>query len=121
MRNRSSVGSGPSLQARGQRLPFEILHHKEVHAILRVEIMNRGDIGMIQPREGLGLLVEALTGRFVSEGAGWQDLQGHVALEPLVAGAIDFTHAARANLLHDAVMAKHRANHDEGTRPWHAS
>ena len=45
----------------------DIFHHQEIHARLRVEVMNRRDVGMVQPGENQGLFVEALAGRLVRQ------------------------------------------------------
>src|SRR5258708_5501216 len=39
----------------------------------------------------------------------------YVAFETLITRAIDFSHASRANLVKNPVVAKHLANHGEGT------
>jgi hypothetical protein len=40
-----------------------------------------------------------------------EDFKGHVAVELLVVGAIDFAHSAGTNFLKDAIVAKLLAQH----------
>src|SRR5262249_35498710 len=60
------------------------------------DVVNCEDIRMIQRSCGAGLLLEALQPLLVFGEYRWQDFDRHVATEPSVAGAIDFTHPARA-------------------------
>jgi hypothetical protein len=45
-----------------------------------------------------------------------EDLQGHVASEPLVAGTVNFAHAFRADLLRDSIVIEELACHAIGAR-----
>jgi hypothetical protein len=78
------------------------LHHQEIRAVLRVEVEDCCDAGVFELRQGESFAAEPLTCRIVIESAGEQDLDGDVALEMLVAGAIDDAHAARTDSLNDA-------------------
>src|SRR5579859_2138147 len=73
---------------------------------MRIEVVDRGDVGMVQLRQNQSFFMEMLACRFVGESAGRKDFDGDVAGEVLVAGAIYFSHAASADLLGDAVVAQ---------------
>ena len=47
-----------------------------------------------------------MSGGVVAERLGRQYLYAYVAVEVFIAGAIDFTHATTADLLHNAVVAE---------------
>jgi hypothetical protein len=60
-------------------------------------------------RDRARLAREAVAGGLVDRVAGLDDLDGHVALEPRVAAAIDLAHAARADRAEDVVRSERRA------------
>src|SRR5256886_5679550 len=62
--------------------------HQIVGAVLREELMDRLNIGVIQFGEGERLFAEALASTFVIDAAGWQDLYGHIAVQLLIVGSI---------------------------------
>ncbi len=40
----------------------DVLHHQEIHTLLRVKVVDGGDIGMIELRKNQSLFVETLAG-----------------------------------------------------------
>jgi hypothetical protein len=78
------------------------LHHQEVHTLLRVEIVNGSDVGMVELGESSGLMVEAFAGGFVRQRTRRQNFDGYFAVEVFIAGAINSTHSAGADLVDDA-------------------
>ena len=60
---------------------------------------------MIQFRERESFGAESLSRGFVGEEPGRKNLQGDVAVELLVVGAIDFTHPACADFFDNAIMS----------------
>ena len=40
------------LEAFRQRLPFEMLHHQEISAVLAPDVVERANVGMVQARYG---------------------------------------------------------------------
>ncbi len=75
-------------------------------AVLFLDAVDAGHVGMGKRRQGLGLAVEpGVAIRVAGEGVG-QDFQGHVAVEFGVPGPVDFTHATRADLGEDFVMSQ---------------
>ncbi len=67
---------------------------------------------MVEGGQRLGLALEAVQPLGVRGQLGRQQLERHLPLEPRVLGAIDLTHAARAELLEDAVVAQGAARHE---------
>src|SRR5271169_2642070 len=96
-------------QALSQSLAFEILHHQEVGAILRADVVKRADIGMLQRGNGFGLALHALFQFGVRGEMRRQNLDGNDAVEPGVLGAIDFAHAAYAEERLDFIGAEFSA------------
>src|SRR6266478_6822470 len=72
---------------------------------------------MVQLGQRQGLIAEVSAGGIVAEGPRRQNLERHITLKLLIAGAIDHAHSTGANLFQDAVMAECLANHAEGTYP----
>ncbi len=77
----------------------------KVSAVVMADVVDGEDVRMVEGAGGAGFLLEAgepFVG--VGERSG-KDLDGDVATEPLVAGAIDLAHAAGAELAEDFVWA----------------
>ncbi len=105
-----------------ERFPGDVLHRQEVHSCLCVEVIDGCDIGVVQLGESIGLLAEALTRGMVGEGTCRQDFDRDIASQVLIAGTIDFSHAASADLLGDTVVPQHFAGSKLldhlGREPW---
>ncbi len=89
-----------------QRLPLDQLHGQEVDAVGFVDGMDRDDVRVVEGGDGAGLALE--TGealRVVGEVRG-QHLEGDLAPELRVDGAIDLAHAARAERGDDLVVTE---------------
>ena len=99
----------PQLLLEGR--PRHQLHHQEVDPVRRVEVVERRDVGVAQPREDRRFLPEPSARLIVGQGAGGQDLQGDVAAELLVPGAVDLAHAPGAESLLDAVVGERASDH----------
>jgi len=69
-----------------------------------VKAVDRGDVGVIQRREQLGLTVEAHEALGVLGDRGRENLDGDLAVERGVFGFPDDAHAALADLLDEAVV-----------------
>src|ERR1700676_4380 len=87
-----------------QCLASDVLHYQEVHTFLRIEIVNRGDVRMVELRERECFLAKSLASRVASQHACVQDLQRDVSLQTLIVRTVDLPHAARAYLLDNAVV-----------------
>ena len=88
----------------------DVLHHQEIHTLPRVEVVDGGDVGMVELREDQSFFVEMLAGGFVDQRTGRKDFDGNIAGEMLIAGAIDLSHTTGADLLDDAVVAQFETN-----------
>ena len=93
-------------------LPRDVLHDEEIHALLPAEVVDRRDVGMIELGERERFPAKALPGGIVGKSARGQHLERDVAAQALVPRAVHHAHAARADLLHDAIMGQRFSDHD---------
>src|SRR6266704_1945419 len=75
-------------RAVGQSLALEIFHDEVAGAVVRTDVVQLTDIGMVQTGDGTCLAVKALLGFRIGREMRRQDLDGYRALEASVAGAI---------------------------------
>ena len=85
------------LQAIGERLALEQLHHQEVRVALVPDVEQRADVGMVERGDRLRLALEALAALVVLREADGKDLDGDAAVEAGVLPAPDLAHAAGAD------------------------
>ena len=78
-----------------QRYTGHVLHHQKADPLLRIKIVDGGDVGMVQLRQRQGFLAEMFARGIVGERLGRQYLDGDVAVEVFIAGAIDFARCRR--------------------------
>ena len=64
------------------------------------------DVGVMQPRRGLGLALEPLDHLAVGARPGREDLQGHVAAQRLLDRLVNDPHPAPADLADDPIIAE---------------
>ena len=95
----------PLRQQLAQVLALEQLHGHVGHAALLAEVVDRDDVGVVEPGRGLRLVLEALAGAWVLAQLAEHDLDRDVAPEHGVVGAEDLAHGARADLADDLVLA----------------
>ena len=96
MASASSTGSGPSLDARGQRLAVDELEHQEPLAARLLEAVDAGDVRMVQRGEDLRLAPETReTFRILRDAVG-QRFQRDLATEPGVLRPVHLAHPAGA-------------------------
>ena len=91
---------------RAQRLPFDQFHGDVGLAVGLANLVNRADVRMVEARGGPRLTDQAGTRGRIVEARRREHLDRHVAVEPLVAGAIDLAHPAGANLPDDSVVSQ---------------
>jgi hypothetical protein len=84
----------PGFERLAKRLSLEQLHDGEVLPRGFAEIVNGEDVRMRERRDGHGLALEPRAGVGVGGEAWRKDLDGDVAIQLRVAGAIDLAHAA---------------------------
>jgi hypothetical protein len=94
-----------------QRRPDHELHHQEVDPFGRVEVEERGNVGVAQAREDHRLLAEAPPRLVVGQRTGGQDLEGDVPAQLLVPGPVHLAHAPGAEALLDAVVGEPPPDH----------
>src|SRR6266545_778068 len=99
-------GKRAVIQNTPQSLTFEQFRNDIGRAIVSADIVNGEDVGMIQCPGGLRLLLEPMQAVAVLRECGRQDFDSYIAIQLLIAGAIDLTHSALANLRADFVTAE---------------
>ena len=80
-------------------LALDVLHHQ----IIRTDIINLADVGIIQRSDSLGFALES----FAELGLG--NLDGDAAGETRVTAPVHFSHAARADRRDDFIWAEYIA------------
>ena len=92
-------------QQLGARMAGDVLHHDEVLvvALVEAEVEHLDDVGVHQPGRCQRLAAEARDERRVVGEVLGEQLQRHVALEPLVERQVDRRHAADAEAALDPV------------------
>ena len=103
---------GTALQAALQGLAFDQLQHQEVDGVGLLEAVDRADVGVVERRQQLGFALEpgepvGVGGEVVGE-----DLDGDVALQLGVTGAVDLPHTPRAERFQDLVMTEGCTDHE---------
>lgn len=104
-----------STQALGQSFPFEKLHHQIICAILRADVVEMADMGMIQRGDSQSFALHPLIQFGRRRKMGSKNLDGDRAVEPGVAGKIHFTHTAGSERRLNFIKAKLCAR---GQRHW---
>ena len=99
--------TGP--KQRAQSLTVYVLHDDEVSAVDRDDVVDGGDVRVIEGGGGAGLLQKALAPALVGPIAGVKELDGHVPAKPGVAGPVHLSHATRAHESEDLVGAQARS------------
>jgi hypothetical protein len=94
------------LQARGERLALEVLHHEELEAVLAAHVEQRADVWVAERRDHPCFAVETVSELGIGSEIRREDLDGDGPVETRVAGAIDLAHAARAQRDRDFIGAK---------------
>ena len=97
---------GPAREPIGERLPFAVLHHQEVDAVLVSHVVERADVRMVQRGDRPRLAIEALAPGGIGHVIGPRTLMATDSIEAPVEGAIDLAHAAAAERTSDLVRAE---------------
>ena len=109
-----SLGQRPGGDALGERRSRDVLHDEEVDPVGAVEVVNGGDVGVVQARQGLRFAAESPPRRFVAQHPRRQHLDGDVAVEVRVVRAVDLSHPAGAEALEDSIVRERAADHFGG-------
>jgi hypothetical protein len=94
---------GRGVEPAAQRLALEQLGHGVGDAVVPAEVVDREDVRMRERGDGLGLALEARERVGVGGQLRGEDLDGDVAVELRVAGAVDLAHPAGAERREDFV------------------
>ena len=84
----------PALQSLAEVLAFHQLQHQEQLSARLLEAMDRRDVRVVERREQLRLAAEAGQPLGILRHLGGQHLEGHLAPELRVRGAVDLAHTA---------------------------
>ena len=112
----SRHGTGPCLQPRPKRVPFEQLHDGDGHVVDDRELVNRQDARMGQRGDRPRLGLEPPPHLGIGGDVRRHDLDRDVAIEPRVARAIHLAHAAGADWPDDLVLSEARAGRELSSR-----
>ena len=97
-------------QSLSQGLAFQKLHHQIVGAILRADVVELADVGMIQRGNGPGLALHALFQFRRRRKMRGENFDRNGTIEARVEAAVNFSHAARAQRRLDFIRPKFRAS-----------
>jgi hypothetical protein len=89
----------------GQRLAFEQLGHDIRPAVVRAEVVHGHDVRMVERTRHPRLLLETRQAHRIAIGGRLQDLDGDVAGQSRVVGAVDLAHASCPDQAEDLVRA----------------
>ena len=119
---------GEVAQERRQRLPgvmdlfterhaVYVLHRDEGRALAVANLVDVGDVGVIERGSGFGLPDEALHPITIRRDVGRQNLQRHVPIELRILGQIHFAHAAGTERGDDPVVFERTVDHEGAWAP----
>src|ERR1035441_2185589 len=91
-----SLLKSPSLQTFAKCLAFEKFRNQEMHPVLRANVVDRHQVGMVQGADNAGFLLKAAQTIRVRRERLRENLNGNDTLQSSVARTVDFSHAARA-------------------------
>ena len=94
---------------RAQRLALEQLLDDVGSVVVRADVVDGGDVGMVEDARGLRFLLEAAQAVRVLRERGGQHLDRDLASEARVLRAVDLAHSPGADLAEDLVGAELRA------------
>ena len=97
------------LQRIAQRAAFQQLAHQVGRAVERAELEDREDVGMVERRGRLRLLLEAAQPVRRLRNIGRKNLDGDVALEHAVARAIHLAHSTGTERAENLVLPQFRS------------
>ena len=89
-----------------ERFSGDVFRDQKVGLAVGIKVVDGGDVRVVELGQGEGFLAKTLAGSLVRQGAGRQDFYGNIAFQLLVMRQKDHSHPARADLLHDAVVAE---------------
>ncbi len=105
-RARAALGQRPRAQELRERLPRHQLEHQEVDAVLAVEIEQGRDVGMEEPRQRARLEPEPPAQPLVAQRVVADHLEGDLALEAGIDGAVHLAHPTFPEAFDDLIAAQ---------------
>ena len=97
---------GPRLEPRCERLALEILHDEELEPVLLADVEEWADVRMAERRDRSGFAFEPLAELGVGREVSGKYLDRDDAIEPGVAGPVDFAHPAGAERRNDFIRTE---------------
>src|SRR5262245_14315193 len=95
-----------TVHGRAQRGAIDQFADDVEEALLRADVVHGDDAGMIQGSSRASFLLEAGTARGVAGQIGWQYFESDITGEPAIAGAVDLSHATKANGREDLIRSQ---------------
>src|SRR5262249_49081342 len=95
-----------SREAFGQRFALDKLENQRGNAVVFLDVVNRGNVGVIECGQQVRLAFEARDAFSIGGEEARKNLDGDVAPKPRVVGAIDLAHSARAEQAADFVRSE---------------
>src|SRR5262245_11262739 len=99
-------------QASAERLTFEQLEDDVGQAILRADVVEGEDVGMVQRSDRPRLLLESPEAIGIARVVGGNELDGNIAAEAGISGAKDLSHPARPERGKKRVRAEATRRHE---------
>src|SRR5437667_5893097 len=96
-------------QPRGEGLPFQILHHEVIGAVLMADIVEHANVGVVEARDRLRLALETRFHLCVIGEMRRKDFDGDRAIQARIAGFVNLALPTRADGGKDFVRAEFRA------------
>ena len=96
----------PACELRPERLAFEELLDDVGSPLVRADVVDRGDVGVVEDARRLRLLLEAPEAVGVGRERSRQHLDRHFAAEPRILRAVDLSHSPGADLAEDLVRTE---------------
>ena len=106
---RAGMSDLTSLDDLPQVHPFDILEDDVVQSLVFANVIDSGDVFVIEPSRGLSLVLKTTARFFVSSLGVGEDLERHDAIEHRVAGLENRPHAAAADKLEQLEMIERLA------------
>ena len=85
-------------------------HHQEIHALLRVGLINCGEVGVSELGNSLCFFATALTEEFVDRKTEKENSSGCFAIEVFIVGPVNFSRATDISFLANAEVAPNLAS-----------
>ena len=101
----------PALQEDGQVFAGDVFHGQEARTLGLLVAVDRGDVGMLQARQGDGFTLETRGTFRVTGNLEGKDLESDLAAEMVVPGPVHLSHAPFADLGQDLIVSEFLADH----------